>query len=125
VESACILLAEDEATVRRSVRRMLDRAGFKVLEARHGADALMVLAENGDAVDLLITDLRMPELGGHELIATLRARMPDLPVIAMSGYPPERDAEPEWQGLDEVEFLSKPFSTEMLMDAVRRALGRS
>lgn len=122
--TATVLLVEDEATVRRSVSRMLTRAGYRVLEARHGADALLILGSHGDDIHLLITDLRMPELGGHELIGAMRKDRPTLPVIAMSGYPPnlgEMETFP-WQELGPLRFLGKPFSSETLLEAVQESL---
>ncbi|MEO8335945.1 MAG: PAS domain S-box protein [bacterium] len=119
-----ILLVEDEVAVRRSVRRILERAGYTVLEARHGADALLVWHEHEAAVDLLITDLRMPEVGGRELIGALHAIQPNLPVIAMSGYPPDLGAAPleTWDTAARARFLAKPFSTEVLLSAVEHLL---
>ena len=119
-----ILLVEDEVAVRRSVRRILEREGYTVLEARHGADALLVWHEHEAAIDLLITDLRMPELGGRELMAALHAIEPDLPVIAMSGYPPDVGAAPleTWSANGRIQFLAKPFSTEVLLSAVEHLL---
>jgi CheY-like chemotaxis protein len=118
-----ILLVEDEVAVRRSVRRILERAGYTVLEARHGADALLVWHEH-EAIDLLITDLRMPEVGGRELMAALHAIKPDLPVIAMSGYPPDVGDAPleAWNAAGRAQFLAKPFSTEVLLSAVEHLL---
>jgi PAS domain S-box-containing protein len=122
--SGTILLAEDEVAVRRSVRRMLERAGYTVLEARHGADALLVWKEHHGKIDLLLTDLRMPELGGRELLAHLHAERPDLPAIAMSGYPPEAtsDGDAAWVSGPRMEFLAKPFTTDLLLSAVGRLL---
>jgi CheY-like chemotaxis protein len=119
-----ILLVEDEVTVRRSVKRMLERAGYTIHEARHGADALLVWNEHEGGIDLLLTDLRMPELGGRELIAALHARDPELAVIAMSGYPPEMGIDPmgALAGARPVQFLAKPFSSEELLGAVESAL---
>ena len=120
-----ILVVEDEVTVRRSLRRMLTRAGYRVMEARHGADALLVWRESQGEIDLLLTDLRMPELGGRELVAALHAQRPDLPVIAMSGYPPDSSspAEEDWRTTERFQFLAKPFSSEVLLSAVATMLG--
>jgi CheY-like chemotaxis protein len=119
-----ILLVEDEVAVRRSVRRILERAGYTVHEARHGADALLVWHEHEAAIDLLITDLRMPELSGRELMAALHAIKPDLPVITMSGYPPDEGAAAleTWNTDGRTQFLAKPFSTEVLLSAVEHLL---
>jgi hypothetical protein len=121
--SGTILLVDDEVAVRRSVRRMLERAGYTVLEARHGADALLVWREHSGEIDLLLTDMRMPELGGVELVAQLRLASPQLPVISMSGYPPE-DADPEntFAASANTHFLSKPFKTDALLSVIERML---
>jgi CheY-like chemotaxis protein len=81
-----LLLVEDEAAVCSSARRLLERYGYNVLEARHGADALRLVEEGGPEVHLVLTDLVMPEMGGRELVERLRARRPTLKVLYMSGY---------------------------------------
>ncbi len=81
-----LLLVEDEAAVRSSARRLLERQGYSVLEARHGADALRIVEESGRPIDLVVTDLVMPEMGGKELAERLRAHRPGLKVLFMSGY---------------------------------------
>ena len=81
-----LLLVEDEAAVRASARRLLERHGYTVLEARHGADALRIVESGDRPIDLVLTDLVMPEMGGRELVERLRARHPALKVLFMSGY---------------------------------------
>ena len=71
-----LLLVEDEAAVRGSVRRLLERQGYTVVEARHGADALKIVDAGVQPIDLVLTDLVMPEMGGRELVERLRARQP-------------------------------------------------
>jgi CheY-like chemotaxis protein len=116
-----VLLVEDEAAVRDVARRILERAGYTVYEARHGADALLVWREQGGArgnIDVLLTDVRMPELGGRELAAALRRERPDLPVVFVSGY-----AQSETRGAGERElFVAKPFVAPELQSAVRQVL---
>src|SRR5690348_14576722 len=82
-----ILLVEDEPAVRRLVAASLARAGYHVLEAHDGQQGLAIFAEHADAVDLLITDLRMPEMDGQSLVRQLRDRSPELRVLCVSGYP--------------------------------------
>ncbi|MDQ3427791.1 MAG: response regulator, partial [Gemmatimonadota bacterium] len=116
-----ILLVEDETAVRNSARRLLERHGYTVLEARHGVDALRLLEETGRNVDLVLSDVVMPEMGGRELVERLRAERPQLKVIYMSGYTeqaitsggvlPPRTA-----------FLEKPFTVDQLMRLVRELL---
>jgi PAS domain S-box-containing protein len=113
-----ILVVEDEDAVRGIARRVLERAGFRVLVARHGADALTVLANADTPVDLLLTDMVMPEMGGLELAVRAVEQVPSIRIILMSGY---TDADVGAIGRAErVEgFLPKPFTAESLLEAVR------
>ena len=115
-----VLLVEDEGAVRAAARRLLERRGYTVREARHGADALLTWREHREAITAVVTDIRMPELGGRELIATLHAEAPDLPVVYVSGYAHhERKA-----ALRPNEaFVEKPFTGEALLGALARVLG--
>ena len=79
VGKGTLLLVEDETPVRESVRRLLEWHGYTVLEARNGADALEIYEGNEHGIDLVLTDLIMPGMGGHELVERLRARRPELP----------------------------------------------
>jgi len=116
-----VLVVEDEAAVRITTRRVLERHGYGVLEARHGADALLVWREHGEGVVCCVTDLRMPEMGGRELVAQLRADRPDLPVVYVSGYS-DRVAHDEVGPRDE--FVEKPFTAEALLAAVTMVVSR-
>jgi len=120
-ESATVLLVEDENAVRILAHRILQRAGFRVLEARHGADALLLARQHGGEIDLVVTDLVMPEMGGRELADALRATHPTVPILFMSGYP---DDEMTRRGVSDerVAFLAKPFSSDSLVGAVREAI---
>jgi two-component system cell cycle sensor histidine kinase/response regulator CckA len=116
-----ILVVEDEASVRNSIKRVLTRQGYTVLEARHGADALQVIVVNKATIDLVMTDLMMPEMGGRELIPELQA-LPSPPrFVVMSGYDEravmQGDSFPPGTG-----FLEKPFTVEGLLQTVRAAL---
>ena len=82
--STTVLVVEDEDVVRRLVRTVLSGAGFEVLVARDGEEAFALAAEH--RVDVLLTDLMMPKLGGLEVAERLRATHPDLKVVFMSGY---------------------------------------
>ena len=121
--SATVLLAEDEAGVRALARRILERAGFRVLDARHGADAVRVWEQHADEIDIVVTDLVMPEMGGRALAERLRELRPGLPVLFMSGY---ADDDQTREGVSDVRvaFLAKPFTTATLVNAVRDALPR-
>jgi PAS domain S-box-containing protein len=121
VGTETLLLVEDEAAVRASVRRLLEWHGYKVLEARNGEDALRVYEANESGIDLVLTDLIMPEMGGHELIERLRARDPSLRVLFMSGYT-ERDFTSNGSMPPGTGFVEKPFTVETLMRRLREVL---
>ena len=114
-----ILLVEDEDPVRLFSARALRSKGYIVTEARTGAAALEILAEN--SFDLLVTDMMMPEVDGATLIRTARGDRPDLPVVCISGYTQEAVAE-EITALPRVYFLPKPFSLKQLAAKVKTAL---
>ncbi|HEU4564878.1 MAG TPA: PAS domain S-box protein [Gemmatimonadaceae bacterium] len=116
--SETVLLVEDEPSVRVAARRILEMHGYRVVEAEHGLDALRRREELGGGVDLLLTDVVMPEMGGFELASRLRARQPGLPVLLMSGYPDGAgSAAPSGAG-----FIAKPFAAEALVRQVRELL---
>ncbi|HEV8551438.1 MAG TPA: PAS domain-containing protein, partial [Polyangiaceae bacterium] len=81
-----VLVAEDDDQVRAVVRRVLSRAGYRVIEARSGGEALALAERHGDAIDLLLTDVVMPEMGGPELGSALKTKRPELRLLYMSGY---------------------------------------
>ena len=113
-----ILLVEDEPAVRQLFAQALTRAGYRVYEARNGQEAIKVFDQHGDAIDLLLTDMRMPYMGGAELAQQLRSRRLTLKLICISGYPGTLDADLASH------FLSKPFSRDDLLNKVREVLDR-
>lgn len=115
-----ILVAEDEETVRRFVRLILEKEGFRVLEAENGADALTAFEQADPPVDLLLTDVVMPQMGGHELAARLVALQPGLRVIFMSGF--ERAGRLLMRNGREATFLQKPFDIALLSRVVNEEL---
>jgi two-component system cell cycle sensor histidine kinase/response regulator CckA len=119
--SETVLVAEDEDGVRELLRKVLTEFGYTVLTARHGRDALMVAGDRSGDVDLLLTDVVMPEMSGRELAETLRGRQPDLKVLYISGY---TDDEVVQRGISgrEVAFMRKPFASEELVRRVRAVL---
>jgi two-component system, cell cycle sensor histidine kinase and response regulator CckA len=119
--SETVLVAEDEDGVRELLRKALTEFGYTVLTARHGRDALMMAGDRSGGVDLLVTDVVMPEMSGRELAETLRDRQPDLKVLYISGY---TDDEVVQRGISgrEVAFLRKPFASEELVRRVRGVL---
>ena len=116
-----ILLVEDEEAVRVFASKALERQGYTVLEARHGRDALLRLADYAGPIQLLITDIVMPEMGGGELARRLTAERTDLRVLYMSGY---ADGETARRGLGVgAAYLQKPFTSDALAKKVREVLG--
>ncbi|HTE45032.1 MAG TPA: response regulator [Gemmatimonadaceae bacterium] len=116
-----ILLVEDEPSVRATLRAALTRRGYIVLEAQHGRDALLVWESYREQIDLVLTDLRMPEMGGRALAAALRAERPHLPLLFMSGYDDNALPELEAAGAGE-EVLQKPFATDDLFAKIASRL---
>jgi two-component system, cell cycle sensor histidine kinase and response regulator CckA len=116
-----ILVAEDDSLVRGMVRRALIEAGFQVIEAANGHEALAVMQSGSAGVDAVLTDLAMPELGGRQLARRLTEKWPDLPVVFMSGYTEDDVAR---RGLLDagVFFLEKPISPEVLTRKMRQVL---
>jgi PAS domain S-box-containing protein len=119
---ALILVVEDEPAVRRTTELALGRHGYRVVTAPDGYEALRILEERGDAIDLMITDVVMPgPLGGRELVARLKARNARTRFILTSGY--SADLFGHELPLREGEnFLAKPASVAELLEAVARAL---
>jgi len=121
--SETLLLVEDEEAVRFLSRSLLERAGYRVLDAEGPRQAEDVFRQHADAIDLLVTDIAMPGSTGPSLFARLSAERPSLKVLYMSGYPDEGMV--HQAGLPpKVEFLQKPFTAEALMFKVREALDR-
>ena len=113
-----ILLVEDEPAVRQLFSLALTRAGYRVYEARNGQEAIKLFDQHGESVDLLLTDMRMPFMGGGELARQLRTRRRTLKLLCISGY--AGGTELEFSG----DFLAKPFSRDELLAKVREILDR-
>jgi nitrogen-specific signal transduction histidine kinase/CheY-like chemotaxis protein len=115
-----ILVAEDEDGVRKLVCRLLKGLGYQVLEASRGRQAL-ALAEAADRIDLLLTDVRMPDLSGPELADLLQAARPGLRVLFMSGYIDDPELRQQLAS-GSAAVLDKPFTTQQLAERVRAVL---
>jgi CheY-like chemotaxis protein len=121
--SETVLLVEDEAGVRHLSKRILDNAGYRVLEAANGNDAEKLFAHHADSIDLVVTDVIMPGCGGPELMSRLKVHVPDLRVLYMSGYTEQAAAHKA--GIDRgLPFVQKPFTSTELVRHVREALDR-
>jgi PAS domain S-box-containing protein len=121
--SGTVLLVDDEPAVRRTTRRLLERAGFTVLEAANGEEALRTARAHPGPLSLVVTDVVMPQMGGPVLAAQLARERPDTPVLYVSGYSRE-NAFPGGSAAAQGRFLHKPFTVEGLMEAVEGLLGR-
>jgi two-component system cell cycle sensor histidine kinase/response regulator CckA len=119
--SETILVVEDEDMVRTFIKRALMAQGYRVLESRNGVEALKLLERNEQPLDLVVTDLIMPDMGGRELAAQVRARRPTLPVLYTSGYSKETADSQEAPENAEY-FLGKPFGPIDLARKVRQVL---
>jgi CheY-like chemotaxis protein len=113
-----ILLVEDDLAVRTVAARILRRDGYEVAEASTGREAIDVFSKLERPVDLILTDLVLPELGGRALISALAERGPVPPVIFMSGYSAEATGATPVRGPGE-QFLEKPFTADALLARVR------
>lgn len=117
-----ILVVDDEADIRQSVRLILTKAGYDVIEAEDGEEGVKQ-AKSGDnplMLNAIICDLQMPNLGGMEAIPFFRAQFPSCPVIVLSGTGTVENLSILFkQGV--IEFLSKPVEPELLLAAVKKA----
>ncbi len=115
-----ILLVEDEDIVRNLSRHILEECGYKVIEAINGIEALQICARECP-IDLLLTDVVMPQMGGRELSERLREIIPDLRILFTSGY---TDDEVVKHGVIEIDtnFIQKPFTPDSLAQKVREVL---
>jgi hypothetical protein len=118
--SEVILLVEDEEAVRRLVRATLERRGYRVLVASDGPEALE-LERQAEHIDLLVTDLVMPQMSGMEVARRVLEKRPAMPVLFMSGYTDRSLQETEQLPAD-VDVMQKPFTSTVLAARVRNAL---
>lgn len=117
-----ILLVEDEPEVREAIQAILTHLGYRVLPAVNGREALNVYERRHADIDLVITDLVMPEMDGVALIKALRARDPRVKIIVMSGYPLKAERERgTLEGI--VEWIQKPVALPQLAAVMRRLIG--
>jgi two-component system cell cycle sensor histidine kinase/response regulator CckA len=117
-----ILLVEDEEGLRALNARGLKSRGYKVIEAGNGVEAIEALAREGGRVDLVVSDVVMPEMDGPTLLKELRKNSPDLKIIFVSGYA-EDAFEKSLPDSSQYNFLAKPFTLKQLVSAVKDAMG--
>jgi len=118
-----LLVVEDDASVRELTARFLDNAGYRVLTAKDGIEALQYASEYGPTIGALLTDVVMPRMRGTELAERLTTLVPDLKVIFMSGYLEQIEQKAKLQ--DDTFFLEKPFTREILLRKVNEAFSSS
>jgi CheY-like chemotaxis protein len=118
---ARILIAEDEEAIRAFIARALTQDGHQVMTASDGAEALDVLAREGGAFELLLTDIRMPVMDGIALALAVARDHPALTILLMTGYADQRERA---HGLDAMihDVITKPFSLGVMRQAVNQAL---
>ena len=115
-----VLVVDDEPMIRRFASRVLREEGFGVREATDGAEALELIRDGRADFGVVLSDIVMPRLNGVQLLQSLSALRPDLPVILMSGYGSAQLAE---RGIaSPCGVLGKPFSPEALVAEVRRCM---
>jgi two-component system cell cycle sensor histidine kinase/response regulator CckA len=115
---ATIVVAEDEPALRRLVQRVLEDDGYRILLASNGREALELVEQHAEEIDLLITDVSMPQISGPDLVAQVNRRWPDLRVLYLSGH---ADSALSGGGV-QVNLLRKPFELEELTRRVSETL---
>jgi len=119
-----VLLVEDDPPLRAAVQRMLTAQGYRVLAARHGAEALELATSQGSGISLLITDVVMPLVSGPDLAKAVQVRAPNIKVLFMSGYT-DHAMFSSGELHKSVSFIQKPFSAQALGKKVRDTLDRA
>jgi len=122
--SETILLVEDDAGVRGAARTFLEEHGYRVLEAARGSEALRLCQEQHAHIDLILTDVVMPEMNGRELVERLARIRPDTPVLYMSGHTDSVTVRLK-AGEGKIHLLQKPFTAATLARQVRQVLDRA
>jgi two-component system cell cycle sensor histidine kinase/response regulator CckA len=117
-----ILLVDDEQMVRAYVRNILKSDGFDIVEAADGVEALAIIQQLDGAINLLLTDVRMPRMDGIELAHKVSDTYPHIPVLFISGYALDIEVEKNRHPKKACGFVSKPFRPQPLREAVRKCI---
>ncbi len=120
--SGTVLVVDDEASALKVAGRMLQTAGFDVITAKDGVEAIEVFREREKEIDLVLLDLSMPRLDGRETFEVLREIRSDVRVLFSSGYT-EQDVVGGARGTNTAQFIQKPYTLAQLTEKVRLALG--
>ena len=115
----CVLVVDDEPVVRRLVCTILERAGFALLEAGTGAEALNVFQQHRSRINLLLTDVIMPGMAGTELVENISKIGANIPILFMSAFCDRLD-----RRMEQFVCIAKPFTNTELVGAVQKALGK-
>ena len=121
IQDGCVLLVDDDETVRRALRRLIERAGYVVVEASDGVDALQKIQE-GLTPDVVLTDLQMPNMDGVTLIRRITTEHDGIPCIAITGWMEEREDSPLAAGA--IKLLRKPVKIDLLLHTLANARSR-
>ncbi len=119
-----LLVVDDDDALRRTMKRQLERARHQVLVAASGEEALELYRHEGQHIDLVLLDLGMPGMGGARCLEALNELDPSLPVIVLSGYPPQ-EVSHALDGLDAAYVVTKPVARDVLFELIQRALSKS
>jgi CheY-like chemotaxis protein len=116
-----ILVVEDDTSARRALAEVLEMMDYKVITAKNGREALDLFDESNGSIDLVLSDIVMPRMGGAALYAQLKKRRPDIKMVVMTGYPKKEE---DWKLLEDgmVYWVQKPFQVSTIVETIRLAL---
>jgi CheY-like chemotaxis protein len=120
-----VLLAEDQSCIRSGLREFLESKGYTVLEAANGSEALSLAACHSGSIDILVTDVIMPQIRGLELAKRVTQLHPDVCVIFMSGYSEDALLDNRLLSEENVTFVQKPFVPDDLASKIRELLNNN
>jgi CheY-like chemotaxis protein len=118
MERRISLIVDDEPAIRSYIRAILERESFEAVEAGSGKRGLEILKDLGNGVDLIVTDINLPEGDGLSFARTAAEAFPGVPIVLVSGYVASNEVLP-------FEFVGKPFSPTTLLRAVHKVVGQS
>jgi DNA-binding NtrC family response regulator len=124
VQNIRVLIVEDSNDMRELMKLLLDEAGYETLTAAGGREALKYIEDNREFIDMVITDVQMPEVTGHEILAAVRVRRGETPVIVITAFGSVEQAVGMVQS-GAFQYLTKPFNKEKLLGLVEKALEQS
>ena len=119
-----VFIVDDDENVRKTLGLVLKQSGYEVFEAADGEEAIAAIESYSTdfSLQVIICDIDLPKVNGHDVIAFIREKLPTVPVIVLTGYPDVQGAASLFkQGV--VDYLIKPGRAQTLLDAVRRAIG--